>query len=230
MTFTCTSVIFFVVALIWFFRGVRKPSWDPFAPVRLFGALWFTAIGITTLYWSELQMQWTYWSWFCVLGSIGSFMAGASLAGRGKSQGTESHRVPTRIELDPKRFVKAVSLLYLVCLAGYLWRVAVVGGLPAFAENVEQARWAFFDIEHGSLLDRITGNLAFLFAAVVISCSLFFFITEGKSGSRKVHVAIGLLLFSALGLLLLTTFRGVLLSPLIITCVLYHYVRRKFRV
>jgi oligosaccharide repeat unit polymerase len=41
---------------------------------------------------------------------------------------------------------------------------------------------------------------------------------------------IGLLLFSALGLLVLTTFRGVLLSPLIIVCVLYHYVRRKFRV
>src|SRR5207237_1378999 len=40
MTFTRTSIVFLVVAVAWFFRGVRKPGWDPFAPVRLFGALW----------------------------------------------------------------------------------------------------------------------------------------------------------------------------------------------
>jgi oligosaccharide repeat unit polymerase len=230
MTFTRTSIIFFVVALAWFFRGVRKPSWDPFAPVRLFGALWFAAISITTLYWSELQMQWTFWSWFCILGSMGCFMAGATVAGLGKPQGTQSLGVPIRAELDPKRFVKAVSLLYLVCLAAYLWRVAVAGGIPAFATNLEEARWVFFDIEHGSVLDRITGNIAFLFSAVVISCSLFFFVMEGRLGSRKVRMTIGLLLFSALGWLLLTAFRGTVLTSLIIVCVLYHYVRRKFRV
>src|SRR5262249_6859097 len=161
-----TSALFLVLGAVWFLWGARKPSWDPFAPIRLFGAVWFSAVGLTNLYWSELQMRWTYWSWFCILGSIATFMAGAYLCGATKLTKKADLRFSTNIEIDSRRFLVAAAVLYMVCLAAYMWRIYLVGNFPAFASNVEEARWAFYDIENGSALDRITGNLAFLFSAV----------------------------------------------------------------
>ena len=229
MEITRTGGLFLMLGVVWFLWGARKATWDPFAPVRLFGAVWFTAVGLTNLYWSELQMRWTYWSWFCILASIASFMVGAYLAGPKGSEKRENLRFSRRIELDPGRFLIAVGVLFAVCLAAYAWRVYLVGTVPALATNVEEARWAFYDIENGSALDRITGNLAFLFSAVVIVCSFFFMVPTKKSGSWRTNIVVALLLVSAIVLLILTTFRGGLLSPIIIVCVLYHYVRRNFR-
>jgi oligosaccharide repeat unit polymerase len=226
-----TSLIFFLVASIWFLRGAWRRDWDPLAPDRLYGTVWLLAVSLTNLHLSALQMQWTLFSWVYILGSILSYLAGVWLTR--KSVGDQAGKgVYARVRdvIEPKRYLWAVFSLYVFCLAGYLWRIRSVGSVPALAENVEEARWRFYDIENGSFLDRFTANIAFLFSGVVIACALFYLLRKRSSAtpSRKPGMLAILLLGSAVLFLISTTFRGAILPPLIIVGALFHYLRRNF--
>ena len=227
-----SSLIFFLIALYWFLRGSRKPHWDPLDPARLYGTVWFAAICVTTMYLSDLQMRWTLLSWICILGSVLAYLAGVWLAGKPTMLGASAGVYATVIDvLEPKRFMTAVKYLYLVCLGGYVWRIHSAGSIPALADNVEETRWRFYDIENGTTIDKVTANLAFLFSAVVITCALSYILrNRGFKKSRRTELSTFLLLGSALLFLISTTFRGAILPPLVVVAALYHYLRRNFRV
>jgi len=225
-----TSLILFAIASIWFLRGARRRDWDPLAPDRLYGTVWLLAVSLTNLRLSALQMRWTVFSWTYILGSILSYLSGVWLAGRPRMGSEDGVYARVRDTIEPKRYLGAVTCLYLFCLTGYLWRIHSVGSVPALAENVEEARWRFYDIENGSFLDRVTANIAFLFSAVVIACALFYLLRK-RSASRpgkKAGAFALVLLGSAVLFLVSTTFRGAILPPLIIVGGLFHYLRRNF--
>jgi len=195
MTFNTISLVFLALALIWFLWNSWKPSWDLFSPGRLYNIVWFGAIGITCLNWSDLQTEWTGEFWFFLLVSILAFQSGVALvrarAPKGQLQNrpkAPNHR-PSQFYTDPDRFLKYLGLVLLVATAGYALQAYLSGGIPVLSENPEEARVRFYGLFWGPL-EKVSFLMASLFS-LVIPLGALFFLTARNSTARQ-RIAVGL--------------------------------------
>lgn len=232
-----SSTFFLALSATWFLWGVRKPTWDPFSPGRLYGAIWFSAIGITTLYWSGLQTRWSTSAWFWILSSVGAFEFGSVAAGslqhlrRNESRRhgfVDGKATVQRLEnSSQRRLLVLLALMSGICFTAFYLRVEQIGSIPLFSDSPEMARWEFYN-RQSSFTEKTLTHLSFASASVMIIAMLCGVLAKRLRRTEKL-----ILIFfwmAALCVLLATAFRGALVCPLLVSTAIYHYLRKKLNV
>src|ERR1041385_1468111 len=124
---------------------------DPFSPARVYGFIWFFAIGLTDLKFSLFQHQWSLYAWTALLCGVVSFLLGTFInylfnINKALLSIQEIRcRIQTEanIAIDSKRFFRIFIILFIAYMLAYLAEVIIEGGVPIFSLRPDVARIRF---------------------------------------------------------------------------------------
>lgn len=144
---TIISFISFTLLVILIFTGLFKKS-DFFSPARTFGLVWLTAIGLTDLKLSRLQVQWDLFGWFMLLLGLASFLLGIyicyTIFWDKKLQSVHEIRANIRnVEFDEQRLFKLIVIYFIVFATSFLLEFLIEGYIPIFTPQPDKARKMF---------------------------------------------------------------------------------------
>jgi oligosaccharide repeat unit polymerase len=121
---------------------------DLFSPFRIFGFIWFFAIGLTDMKFSRLQNEWSLLSWFVLLLGVSSFMLGnfivfAITSAKKKYTVLEMRRVVQNTKVNERKLFFVVILLVSLYCISLTIETLMIGGLPIFSAFPDRARMDF---------------------------------------------------------------------------------------
>lgn len=223
-----TWVMFAVLAATLF--SAFRPGFDLLSPSRVYICVYATLLGFNYMRLSRLQVPWSITSVLLFYGASAAFLAGGLwiwIVGKAKHPGwrLDFEAVREALHRDAEtvdwRWFRRV---YAVCIAGFLASfgvsMAVIGGVPAFMKEPDQARLAFFTATELTNYGIFLGPISLMLGMV-----LLWFSRPTRRGKRWILASLWMLLI----LYFTIVTRYDLFRFLIFTVVLYHYGKGRLR-
>ncbi len=136
---------FLIVGLI--FLSLRYKG-DIFSPGRIFGVIWFLAIGLTDLKFSRLQHPWTMLQWCFLLIGVFSFLMGIVIVnvvylGKPTLSIDRIRQIVSKLIYNDVVAFRVVIFLFFLYMGSYSIAVIIHGSVPLFSKVPSEARTRF---------------------------------------------------------------------------------------
>ncbi|MBM3148791.1 MAG: oligosaccharide repeat unit polymerase [Chloroflexi bacterium] len=207
--------------------GWLNHFWDPFSPSVIFPALWLFALILSQLELtrfeqrSPLSLSFYLYSLLALLGYIFGCLAATLIHRRVFKQDYRTLRNRLMLTWNKPRFMVATTGLFLLTLAGIGYEYSRFHTLPLFSPNPDLLRVQ---------LDQAVGGLIHLLSVlpmqIIMVVGIYFFFRSYQS--RMAWIVFGSFIALNFALLAIWSARSVLLPPLVVLLVSYHYLRYHF--
>lgn len=233
------STLLLMIASASFVLAKSRGTPDLLHPVRIFGALWCFCLALASMRLLSLISDWNSSMWSCVLTALVSFIGGFWLAKRFSDRHAAGLNVATADAAPAHSLLPngKTLLVAAICLAAGMavlaYEYSLLGEIPILSNNPDIARMRLFgvagqgDPEFNKLYIKILHPFVeftkyAVFLAVIVLC-------QKKPKSRKVFLLCLLLIL--LGTLAYGSQAGrtFIVNIVIISAVLFHYLRRRIR-
>jgi len=218
------SYISFAISLFVLITFFFKKS-DVLSPVRIFVFIWAFVIGITNLKLSYLQHEWQPIEWINILIGPVAFVVGAAIVYalyvNQKIWVIDSLRENREImKVDMDKLFKAITLLFILFVIGYIAIVIKVGTVPILSSRPGKIRAMFSMFGVGLFLHNVV---------LIVFFSAIYFIYEKNNKAKKYWL--GFFSFASFMLYAITLQRYQLFLSIFMVLVLLYYTtfRIKFR-
>ncbi len=173
----CLSLCFLIVSTAFTRRA------DVFAPYRVFGFIWFLAIGLTDLKFSFYQREWSVYSWFVLFIGVGSallgfFIVAVTFLDQPMLSLREQRKKILERPVNEEVLFWSIIVLASLYTIGFIAEVLVAGGVPAFAAKPDRARvdFGFFGMH---LFVTMMPTI------LLLATEYFVFVRDGSRKRRK---------------------------------------------
>ena len=141
------SAICFTFAFALISTAFRKRA-DVFAPYRVFGTAWLTAIGLADLKYSFFQREWSTYAWLVIFVGVCSTLLGFLIVSivfmdRPILSLSEQRKLILKQKINGDVLYKTVIVLSILYAIAFVAEVIIAGGVPAFAAKPDRARVDF---------------------------------------------------------------------------------------
>jgi oligosaccharide repeat unit polymerase len=201
---------------------LRKGA-DIFSPARVFGLIWFLAIGLADLKFSKFQTDWSFYGWLVVLLSVMSFLIGIFVVyviniDKELISIADIRKKAHNFSLDAGFAYKLIVFLFLLYSLSYIINTIATGFIPMFSGHPAESRtdWGIFGF---GLLTHMAPSILFF----VVQLFLF---SKPSIGIKINLMFISITTFSTYFFLLQ---RFDLVLFLVISIVLLYYGSNKLR-
>ncbi len=179
------SLICFIGFVLLLVSFLKKES-DPFSPGRLFLLIWFFAIGLTDLKLSQLQIQWTSFSWTMLYLALFSFLTGIFIVYVVNFNKPLDRIIYIRYKIsnypiNSNLLYRYIIILFMVYLISFFISYLVIGFLPYFTKYPGLARtdWGIFGF----------GLLIQAFPSIIYMIVLYYLVSK-KHTLKKIILAL----------------------------------------
>jgi oligosaccharide repeat unit polymerase len=141
------SGICFTICILLIIPSLRRHG-DVFAPHRVFGFVWFLAIGLADFKYSFYQHDWSLYSWIVILIGVCSTMLGFFIVAviyldQPMLSLSEQRKHLVEKSVNGEILFRSVMVLAFLYAIGFVIEVLIAGGVPAFAAKPDRARVDF---------------------------------------------------------------------------------------
>jgi oligosaccharide repeat unit polymerase len=218
------SLISFIICLLVIVSAFR-PNADVFSPGRIFTFIWALAIGLTDLKFSGYQHEWSLEVWIQLLLGPIAFLIGTTLIYTVNLNSdiwsiNSLRRDRDIYNVDKEKLYKAVIILFVLFLFGYILIYIKTGGVTLFSDNPGRTRSEFTMFGIGLFLHNVL---------LVVFFTTIYYLVEKKNKFRRRILFVCSLTSLLLYGITLQRYQIFITIFLVILLLYYHTFRIKFK-